>query len=567
MIILLLFSALAGIVTVLSPCILPILPVLLSAGVGRGRQRAYGIIIGLIVSFAFFTLSLTAIVHATGISPDLLRYAAIALIIIFGLTMLFPQLGNRFAAMTSGIANLGILVQDRSSQVDSGFLSGLMLGTALGLLWTPCAGPILATITTLVATSAVTWNVVLITLAYSTGAALPMFLIMYGGNRIISSTKILAGYSESIRQFFGGLMIAGALAIAFHVDVVLQQFTVHYFPMLNVENNQLLNKELMALNQPQNPSFSFEGNKKPQAPDFVGISEWINSPALSMEDLRGHVVLIDFWTYSCINCVRTLPHLKQWYATYRDLGFVIVGVHTPEFEFEKIPENVKNAVTRFGITYPVALDNKYQTWQRYNNHYWPAHYLVDQNGIVQYHHFGEGNYAETENAIRTLLGLEQITTTAAPEAVGPLTPETYLGYERGSQYQTGMALKYDQIAVYDYQEPLAPDHVGLKGSWFVDAQFIRAEGTSRLDLNFMANRVYLVMSSPTPQLIAVLLDDQPVPAKYYTADINKRGQILVHEARMYDILDLKGENGRHKLTLQFPNGVQPYVFTFGKGEK
>ena len=408
MIALIFFSFLAGVVTVLSPCILPILPILLAAQVGQGYYRPYGIIVGLISSFTFFTLALTALVRATGISPDfLLAMVLFGITIFFGLTLLFPWLGDRFAALTSVFSSLGTAVQEHSTFAGTGFLSGFILGGALGLIWTPCAGPILATITALVATSAVSINAIIITLVYSLGAALPMFLIMYGGNHIINSTQFLAGYTELIRRVFGALMILGALAIAFHFDVVLQQFAVRYFPMITIEDNQTVKKELeeLKMNDRKKTTSLIQGEQE-SAPALVGITDWINTPPLSLQQLKGKVVLIDFWTYSCINCVRTLPYIRQWYEAYRNKGLVIIGVHTPEFEFEKNVNNVKAAVKRFEIQYPVALDNNYQTWQNYNNSYWPAHYLIDQEGVIRYKHFGEGNYKETENAIRSLLGLQ-----------------------------------------------------------------------------------------------------------------------------------------------------------------
>lgn len=565
MIILLLFAALAGIVTVLSPCILPVLPLLLSASAG-GHKRPWGIIVGLIISFTFFTLALSALVHATGISPNFLRYIAIGLIIFFGLTMIFPKLSEYFASFTSGVAILGNKVQKESTTAGTGFFSGVVLGCALGLLWTPCAGPILATITTLVATQAITWSTVIITFAYSLGAALPMFIIMYGGKAILNSTQFLSKYSELIRKGFGVLMIMSALAIAFHGDVILQRFAANYFPKISIENNERIKKELAKLNFMPNPNFSFSVN--PKAPEIIGITHWINSEPLTLEQLRGKVVLVDFWTYSCINCVRTLPYIKKWYDKYKDNNFVIIGVHTPEFEFEKDIHNVQDAVNRFEIKYPVAMDNEYKTWQNYNNRYWPAHYLIDQNGMVKEHHFGEGAYEETENAIRSLLGLTPIIEKAVHEPIMAITPETYLGYRRAQAYHPEFSLKKDQIADYDYKGTLSQNQVGLKGSWLAEPESIQAKSDNALlELNFTANRVYLVMKSSTPQLVSVLLDGNPVSSNYHTVDMNEQGQILVKDARMYDILDLKGDGGRHILTLQFPKDVSPYVFTFGSGTK
>lgn len=419
MTVLLSFAFLAGIVTVLSPCVLPVLPALLSAGGGKGHLRPIGIISGLIFSFTFFTLALTAIVQLTGISPDILRYIAIALIAMFGLLMIFPALGEKFAEMTAGVANLGQSVQEKSHLFGTGFWSGFVLGIALGLIWTPCAGPILAAITTLAVTSSVTWFTFFLTLAYSLGAAIPMFFIIYGGKKIISSSRGISNYSEGIRKSFGVLMILSALAIALHYDTKLQEIAIQYVPLINIENNLLVNEELEKLRRSHSviankefilskQKFSEDGRNLPKlaaVPELVEITGWVNTEPFTLQQLQGKVVLIDFWTYSCINCIRTLPYLKDWYAKYKDKGLVIVGVQTPEFEFEKNTENVREAAKRFGLEYPIAVDGKLKTWQNFNNHYWPTHYLVDQEGLVRSFHLGEGAYTETENGIRNLLGL------------------------------------------------------------------------------------------------------------------------------------------------------------------
>jgi len=563
MIILTSFAFLAGIVTVLSPCVLPILPILLSAGIDQSRSRPYGIIIGLIASFSFFTLALTALVAATGISPDFLRWLAIILIMFFGLTMLVPQLGMWFEIITAKIARAGSGVQEQSTHAGSGFFGGLILGIALGLLWTPCAGPILASITTLAATHAVNWHAVLITIAYSSGAGIAMLAIMYGGSKL---TNFIAPHSQQVRQIFGALMILGALAIALHADIIFQQLAVKYFPMVTIDDNELVKKELTTVSSNKNKSINVAGDTQ-KAPDFVGIQQWINTAPLTLEQLKGHVVLVDFWTYSCINCVRTLPHIKKWYDAYKMMGFVVVGVHTPEFEFEKNPANVQSAVTRFGITYPVALDNNYATWKNYDNHYWPAHYLIDQQGIIRETHFGEGEYDKTENAIRTLLGLASQVETKKEQPktmMRNITPETYLGYERAAGYHPSIEVEPDQTKMYDYKSSLNVNQIGLKGLWKIERQSITSKSeNSSLDLNFVANHVYVVMKSDAPQLVTVLLDDKPLSAQYKADDVNNEGKIMVNKARLYNILDLKGDYGNHTLTLIVPEGVSLYAFTFG----
>ena len=395
-----------------------------------------------------------------------------------------------------------------------------------------------------------------------------MFFIMYGSNTIANSTATMAPYTETIRKIFGVLMILGALAIASHFDVVLQQFALKYFPMITVGDNPIVQKELEKLSNDLKITSPAPTIGSP-APDFIGITDWINSEPLTIKQLRGKVVLVDFWTYSCINCVRTLPYLKQWYNTYNDNGFVVVGVHTPEFEFEKNLANVNDAVKRFEIHYPVALDNNYATWRNYHNRYWPAHFIIDRNGIIQYIHFGEGEYLKTENTIRSLLGLSPKIKEEEKEkpllALGQ-TPETYLGYSRAQRYTPQITLKQDKTAEYNFQGILADDQVGLNGTWFVAGEYIKSESDdAALMINFLANRVYLVMASENPAAITILLDGKPLQEKYFTADVHDKAQLLVKDSRMYDILNLKGDNGRHTLTLQVPKNVLLYAFTFGSG--
>lgn len=568
------FAFLAGIVTVLSPCILPVLPAVLSAGIGKGRLRPLGIIIGLVVSFAFFTLSLTYLVHSLGISANLLRYSAIIIIALFGAVMLFPQLNNLFTQATSSISSLGAKIQSHSVTKGSGLVSGLFLGVALGLLWTPCAGPILAVVTTFVATQHVTKEIILITIAYSLGSGIPLLLIAYGGNKAITTIPFFARYAEEIKKFFGALMILSAIALYFNFEVYLQQIAIKYIPTLEFEKNEQIQRELGKLRSSPFSQQNISAIKNEQivgelpeiakAPEVTGINKWINSEPLGISQLHGKVVLIDFWTYSCINCIRTFPYLKDWYHKYKDKGFVIIGVHTPEFEFEKDSDNVEAAVKRFEIFYPVALDNQYKTWENYSNLYWPAHYLIDQNGIVRQVHFGEGAYMETENAIRNLLGIPPIKGEEPISSSRPTTPETYLGIDRAKDYQSGIQLKPNETALYNYSPPLQDDHVGLKGQWLAGNQKITSmSDASTLDLNFLATRVYLVMEAETPQKVLVSLDGRPLPKKYHTVDMNDAAEILVKEARKYDIIDLKGEYGRHQLSLKLPKGVSVYAFTFG----
>lgn len=575
MILLILFAILAGIATVLSPCILPVLPAILSASASGGRGRPFGVILGLITSFVFFTLALTTLVQSFGLSAILLRYIAIAVIGFFGLVLLIPTLGEKFAMLSNSLATFGANFQARARSNRSGFGSGILIGLALGLVWTPCAGPILAAITTLVATQKVTTEIIFLTIAYSVGAALPLLFIAYGGQRALSFPSV-AKHTETIRKVFGALMILTALALSLNWDVAFQQIVLDYFPSVQIENNAWVQKQLQQIRG----ASPFAIKKKAQsgaelpylapAPQLEGITAWINSPALTLDQLKGKVVLIDFWTYSCINCIRTFPYLRKLYDKYKHDNFVIIGVHTPEFEFEKDLNNVEKATKRFHITYPVALDNRYQTWQAFNNSYWPAHYLIDQNGIVRDAHFGEGGYLETENAIRQLLhlpplGAEEMA--KAPSVLLDMTPETYLGYKRASSFISQIHMNHDQKMNYSYTDTLMPNQVGLKGEWTAKEEYILSDSNdSTLDLNFKANRVYLVLSGKSPLPIKVDLDGSPLPSSNWTVDMNETGEIVVKEARKYDIVDMKGQGGRHVLTLHIPKGIQAYAFTFGMEE-
>lgn len=534
MLLLLGFCFLAGIFTALSPCILPVLPAILASSVGQGRLRPLGTIVGLICSFSFFTLALTGIVHATGLSPNILRYVAIALIFFFGLVMVFPKLSNWFAKTTSPIANLGQQVQGTVPR--PGFWGGIFFGLALGLLWTPCAGPILGAITTLVATGSINTMAILMTLAYSIGAGIPLLLFAYGSAKLVQTSHFLSSRSERIRQFFGVLMLLFALLLAFNWDMLLNEKLSRIFP-------EFLSEKKLSI-----PSQTKNLPENGKAPELSGITGWINSPPLTLSELKGKVVLIDFWTYSCINCLRTLPYLKNWYHDYKNDGFVIIGVHAPEFAFERDYGNVKKAAKDLGIDYPIALDNNYDTWNAYDNHYWPAHFLIDQEGIIRMEHFGEGGYVETENAIRQLLNLPPLEMQEPTARTRPISPETYLGLSRGRSY--AMDLQNGQTFNYSYTPPLEDDQVGLKGLWRAEDEYIQAKSdNSYLDYNFLATRVYLVLAGSSKTFLEVYLD-----GKWY-------GTIDVDGDRKYDIV--RTTYGRHQLSLKVPKGIKAYAFTFG----
>ncbi len=560
MALLLLFAFLSGLVTIAAPCIWPLLPIILSSSSQGGHRKPLGITVGIITSFAFFTLTISYIVSVIPLDLDLLRMFAVVVIAFFGFTLLVPQLNRYVEGMVSRMSGrLGGL----ANQKGTGFGSGLITGLALGIVWTPCAGPILATIATLAATQAVNFQIVLVTIVYVIGVGIPLFLFALLGNRIFTKSRSLSRYTGQIQQVFGVIMIITAFLILTNLDKTLQVKLLDAFPqysqfLVKLESSDVVRKELDALKGNDSSAGGFNQGKPVnavndmlpklgQAPEFAGISKWLNSDPLTMQSLKGKVVLVDFWTYTCINCIRTLPFVTSWYEKYKDQGFVVVGVHTPEFEFEKKTENVENAIKQFGITYPVGQDNDYATWNAYSNHYWPAKYLIDAKGNVRYSHFGEGDYDITEENIKRLLAeagkkveaenldLEETTPS------GVRTPETYLGSLRA--------------------EP--NNYLQLSENWKVMPEYAESSEGSTLDLQFEANKVFLVITSDTGGSIGLMLDGKPVPAEFNGKDY-KNGRVTIDSARLYELIDLKGKGGSHNLQLKFTApGIKVFAFTFG----
>jgi cytochrome c biogenesis protein CcdA/thiol-disulfide isomerase/thioredoxin len=574
------FAFLAGIVTILSPCILPVLPIVLSGSVSGGKRKAYGVVVGFVVSFAFFTLFLTQLVVWTGLSADAVRNLAVVILILFGLTMLVLKIQ---AWMELLFSKLSALAPKTSGS--SGFGSGLLLGLTLGLLWTPCVGPILAAVISLSIVGSVSGASVLIVTAFALGTALPMLGIILGGQAVMTRMPVLRRNSAKIQQVFGVLMILTALMIYFQYDRKFQSYILDAFPqygtgLTRFEENNLVDERLRIL-RGEEAGMEEEMVGKPltmpeetgeslpvlfTAPELQTGGEWFGGTPVTMEELRGKVVLIDFWTYSCINCIRTLPYLREWHEKYADEGLVIIGVHAPEFAFEREADNVAQAIDDFGLEYLVMQDNDFATWQAYENRYWPAKYLVDQEGRVRYQHFGEGKYVETENAIRELLGEAAVVGEDERSSRRRQTPEIYLGYERAEQYMPGLGIEPDVMKEYLGVEPVADDGVSLSGSWLVGEEAITArENGAGLTLSALGSQVYLVMepSEDGPGTVEVLLDGEQLPIKFWTGDMDGNGQIRVTEARKYDVVDFGEDYGRYVITLVFDEGVSVFAFTFG----
>jgi cytochrome c biogenesis protein CcdA/thiol-disulfide isomerase/thioredoxin len=396
---LLIFALLAGAGTAVSPCVLPVLPALLSAGATGGRRRPLGIVLGLAVTFTLTVAVLAKVVSGVGLGDSVLRDLAIVVLLVFGVALAVPSLAARIEAPLSRIARFG------PKDGGDGFASGVAVGAALGFVYTPCAGPILAAVISVGATTGTTLRTILVALAYALGSAIVLLILMAGGRRLLPRTVV-------VQRALGAVLVLTAVAMIAQLDVRAEKAIAEHAPNANLaaglEDSKTVNRRLNSIRPKAKFAERTTGprSKLPvlgTAPDFTGTQRWFNSRPLSLAALRGRVVLIDFWTYTCINCIRTLPYLKAWDARYRNAGLTIVGVHSPEFSFEKDAGNVQRAIASFGIRYPVVQDNNLATWSAWGNQYWPAEYLIDARGKVRHVHFGEGEYDKSEQAIRSLL--------------------------------------------------------------------------------------------------------------------------------------------------------------------
>ncbi len=577
MFILLFFAFLAGIVTILSPCILPVLPLVLSGSVAGGKRRPWGIVTGFILSFTFFTLFLSLIVRATGLPPDTLRTLAIIIIGIFGISFLIPKFQAWLETAFSKLANA-----HPNPTGQSGFTSGFFMGLSLGLVWAPCVGPILASVIALALTGTVTGSTFAITLAYSVGTAIPMLFILYGGRNIVAKIKNPA----AIQKIFGVAMIAVAVAMALNLDRTFQTWVLTAFPnygtgLTQIETIPAVENALKSIQKNPvdksaqgKPMFDVLQTSAANAPELVGGGKWFNSDPLTLASLKGKVVMVDFWTYTCINCIRTLPYTKAWYEKYKDKGFVLIGVHTPEFEFEKDATNVGKAIKDFGITYPVVQDNDYAIWNAYSNQYWPADYLIDKNGKIRDTHFGEGDYDKTEAIIVSLLNETGANLSAADihnptSVIHAQTPETYLGTARIGDISSPEPVVDGTTQRYSIPNPVPYNTFAFGGTWSESPDRAMPSGgplgTAQLVYHFNATNVYLVMRPKTEGVagrIQVLLDGKVVDSSNAGDDV-VNGVVTVDTDRLYKLIKLP-TMGEHLLELRFldPN-LELYAFTFG----
>ena len=576
-----LLAYLGGVLTIFSPCILPVLPFVF-ARADRGFARgALPLLVGMALTFAAVA-TLAAVGGGWAVrANEVGRWAALLLLAVFGLALVFPSLSDR---MTRPLVAFGSRLSERSANRPGGdsIGSSLVLGAATGLLWAPCAGPILGIIFTAAAIEGATLNTTLLLLAYALGAATSLALALLVGGKLFARMKRSLGASERIRQVLGVLVLVGVSAIALGLDTrVLSKLSASQTATLETGLARKLGVGAIAADS--KTAVGADGQLllpvEGALPSLDGLGPWINSRPLTRESLRGKVVVIDFWTYSCINCLRSIPFVRAWHEQYAKDGLVVIGVHAPEFAFERNPANVRKAVKDLGITYPVALDNQYRLWSALKNNYWPAHYFIDAKGRVRFHHFGEGGYRQSERVIRQLLAeagrapmsAEMARAVArrddeAAAAIAELkSPETYLGFGRAERFVSPGGLVRDRPAPYR-PAPLKLNDWAFDGGWIVGKQSSRSTGPgAKISYRFHARDLHLVLGSPNgqPLRFKVTLDGQ-APGADAGGDVAPDGTGRVAGERLYQLVRQKGDVRDRNFTIEFLDPrAEAFAFTFG----
>ena len=570
-----------GVLTILSPCILPVLPFVFSRADQPFRRSGLPLLVGMAATFAVVagvaTFAGGWIVRANQIG----RILAIIVFALFGLALLFPALADY---LTRPLVRFGGRVQGPNHTDAPSVGRSLVLGMSTGLLWAPCAGPILGLILTGAALQGPSAHSTLLLLSFSAGAATSLAVALLAGNRVFALMKKSFGAQEWIRRGLGVAVLAGVVAIALGWDTGILR-RVSLSSTSGIEQTlldrfrpvaQAKTKDDVAAIQPAAVELGHEGN----FPSLDGAVKWLNSPPLTREQLKGKVVLIDFWTYSCINCLRSVPYVEAWWEKYKNDGLVVIGVHTPEFAFEKDPANVAKSLADLKITYPVAVDSNYAIWKAFNNEYWPAHYFIDANGSIRYHHFGEGKYDESEEVIQQLLreknaslktaGLVQVAASgaqAAPDFGDVKSPETYIGYSRQQNYASPQKIRQDAPQAYTAPSRLTVNQWGLAGDWNVSdehAALVAAPG--KIIFRFHARDLHLVLGpgkNSKPVRFRVTIDGTP-PGADHGGDTDEQGAGVVKEYRLYQLIRQKGKVEDRTFEIEFLDpGVQAFAFTFG----
>lgn len=574
-----LLAYLGGILTILSPCILPVLPFVFARADRSFVRSTLPMLAGMAATFAIVA-TLAAVGGGWAVRANAIgRWAALVLLALFGIALLFPSVSDR---MTRPLVALGSRLSERKPGERDSIWSSAVLGVATGLLWAPCAGPILGIIFTAAALNGATAGTTLLLLAYALGAATSLALALLVGSKVFARMKKSLGASERIRQVFGALVLVGVVAIAFGFDTrVLAKLSSAQTAGLETTLARKLGiaQPMREISARQNAmgqlELPVEGTLPPL--ESLGIGPWFNSKPLTAADLKGKVVVIDFWTYSCINCLRSIPYVKAWDERYRKDGLVVIGVHAPEFAFEHDPANVAKAVKDLGITYPVVMDNDWKLWRALQNNYWPAHYFVDARGRVRYHHFGEGEYDMSERVIRQLLaeaghapaGTMSSAKGTGAEAAADLpevgSPETYIGYYRADRFVSPGGLLQDKPKTYA-PGPLELNKWSFEGPWLDIRQSARSLAAgAKISFRFHARDLHLVLGSASgkPVRFRITLDGQ-APGGDAGVDTNARGTGMVTGQRLYQLVRQQGAVRDRIFTIDFIDpGAEAFSFTFG----
>ncbi|HTO84413.1 MAG TPA: cytochrome c biogenesis protein CcdA [Methylomirabilota bacterium] len=595
--ILFLLAYAGGVLTIASPCILPVLPFVFARADRPFIRSGLPMLVGMAATFAVVA-TLAAVAGGWAVEANRYgRLAAISLLALFGLALLFPGLADR---LTRPLVALGARLSQTAARdeekLNAPILPSLLLGVATGLLWAPCAGPVLGLILTGAALQGASVETSLLLLAYAAGAATSLALALLVGGRVFAAMKRSLGVGEWIRRGLGVAVLAAVVAIALGLDTGFLT-RVSLASTASLEQG-LLDKVgassagpamtsgnpapasgspamMMAAKPPASTDLPIEGT----LPALSGAVAWLNSPPLTAEALKGKVVLVDFWTYSCINCLRAIPYVRAWAEKYRDQGLVVIGVHAPEFAFEKNIDNVRMAVADLKLDYPVAIDNDYAIWRAFNNQYWPAHYFVDAQGRIRHHHFGEGDYDESERVIQQLIAeagktavasdLVSVTASGAEVAADMsdiLSPETYVGYARAENFISPGGAVQDARHVYTAPTPRLNEWA-LSGDWTIGGEHAALnDKDGGIVYRFHARDLHLVLG-PAPDGKPVrfrVTIDGAAPGDSHGTDIDAEGQGTVTAQRLYQLVRQNGAIADHTFEIRFLDpGVQAYAFTFG----
>jgi cytochrome c biogenesis protein CcdA/thiol-disulfide isomerase/thioredoxin len=586
--VLLILAFLGGILTIISPCILPVLPFVFAKADQPFRRSGLPLLAGMALTFAGFAAIATVggawVVRANQYG----RVAALVVLAVFGLTLLWPALADRLSRPFVQLGSRLSQPSDSDGQPASP-LRSLLLGIATGLLWAPCAGPILGLILTGAALEGASSRSAFLLLAYAAGAATSLAVALLAGGRVFAALKRSLGAEAWIRGTLGVLVLAGVVVIAFGLDRgLLTQISLASTSGVEQSLIDRLHPNVQPAPAKDSgggammmmSSTAHGGTAGPQTmPDLSGAIAWINSPPLTGDQLKGNVVLVDVWTYSCINCLRSIPYVCAWAEKYKASGLIVIGVHTPEFAFEKDLDNVRKAVSELKITYPVALDNDYKIWKAFNNSYWPADYMVDATGKIRFHHFGEGKYNETEQQIQQLLkennpqlsvnGLVKVAATGAeaPPDSDVESPETYVGYERADSFLSPGGFVQDAAHVYSIPKHLELNQWGLSGNWTDHAQVASLDSTrGKIVFRFHARDVHLVLgpaANGKPVRFRVTIDGK-APGANHGVDTDEQGDGKITDQRLYQLIRQKDAIEDRTFEIEFLDpGAQAYAFTFG----